>query len=453
MVWRETLAESPQPPSATSLARTAPITSGPVESGGSHTGGDLPDDPEGRDRDEVESPQRGWLPPEDRLWRHPSEVARLGLPEPLPPLLGGGSAHRRHAVTRRSSLVAGVMGAAALATTVAVVLTIVDTETNSTLVRARSVEGSAPITASTTAMTSKTDMTTVIGRDVTQLVDSIRPSLVDLQSPDANANAHWTGVVLPGGLVVTAASAVAGASQLDVVTSDGKRHRGQVIGSDAHAGVAVIGTDVEGAPAATFADEIVEPDDLVVAACLCTSQHSPSNPPVAAVGMVRRVGTGVALEGGPPLVNAIEAEMPVGQTSRGGVLLDGRGHVIGILDGQMSEGDDTIGVFVPAPLAEGVALELAQNHHVAHGWLGVVCSDDLGGGASVAAVMSGGPAQRAGLQPGDVVVAVGPHPVGSVADLQERLYVMPPGADAELVIERGTASMIMTVKLASSPGD
>jgi S1-C subfamily serine protease len=423
-----------------------------MEIGGSHTGGELPDDPEGRDLDEAGGSQRGWLPPEDRLWRHPSEVARLGLPEPIPPLLGDAPGQRRQVGARRPSLVAGVMGAAALATTVAVVLTIVDTEANSTLVRGPSTVGSA-LTASTTAMTSKTDMTTVIGRDVTQLVNAVRPSLVGLQSVHTSPTAHWTGVVLSGGLVLTAASAVAGASQLDVITSDGKRHRGQVIGSDAHAGVAVIDTHVGGTPAATFADEIVEPDDLVVAACLCTTERSSSTPPVAAVGMVRQVGTGVSLDGGTQLVNAIEAEMPIGQTSSGGVLLDGRGHVIGILDGQMNRGDDTIGVFVPSPLAEGVALELAQTHHVSHGWLGVVCTDSLGGGASVATVMSGSPAGQAGLQPGDVVVAVGAHPVDSVADLQERLYVMPPGAEAELAVERGTATMIMTVKLGSSPRD
>ena len=73
--------------------------------------------------------------------------------------------------------------------------------------------------------------------------------------------------------------------------------------------------------------------------------------------------------------------MPLGPTSWGGVLLDSHGRVIGILDGQMNLGNDTIGLFVPAPLAEGVALELAQTHRVDHGWLGVECSRPVKPGA------------------------------------------------------------------------
>ena len=111
--------------------------------------------------------------------------------------------------------------------------------------------------------------------------------------------------------------------------------------------------------------------------------------------------------------------MPLGPTSWGGVLLDSHGRVLGILDGQMSLGNDTIGLFVPAPLAEGVALELATTHRVDHGWLGVKCVDPLATsanptarGAEVAAILPGSPALKAGLEPGDVVMAVGDPPRG-----------------------------------------
>ena len=95
-----------------------------------------------------------------------------------------------------------------------------------------------------------------------------------------------TGVVLPGGeLVVTAASAVAGISQLDVVTASGKRMRGQVVGSDAHSGVAVISTTGGLAPA-TFADEDVKPSDIDIVACLCA--QAPSSGPVRRARRRRR---------------------------------------------------------------------------------------------------------------------------------------------------------------------
>jgi serine protease DegQ len=416
-----------------------------MDIGGPFTGGDVPEDPNDEERG---SPPRGWLPPEDRLWRHPSEVARLGMPNPVPPLFESGPGPHVFSRPRRGSLVAGVVGAAALATTVAVLLALVDTERGAAPPRPPT-GGQARVTAQTTALSKVTAMTALIGPDVTDLVDAVRPSLVEL-SPVHTATPHATGVVLSGGFVVTAASAVAGLSQLDVFTLDGKRHHGDVIGSDANAGVAVIATADVVAPAATFADEVVQPHDFVVAACLCAGRQS--SPAAASVGMVRQVGTGDTLAGGTTLVNVIEAEMPLGHASSGGVLLDGHGRVIGILDGQTSKDNDTLGVFVPAPLAEGVALELAKSHRVVRGWLGINCTDDLVGGATVASIKSGSPAQEAGLEPGDVVVEVASHPVSSVADLQERLYTMPPGQDVQLVVERGTSTVVMTVKLASAPG-
>src|SRR5579864_8351882 len=396
---------------ATSLAQGSPVTSGTMERGGPFTGGDIPEDPEAGD-DGAGAVQRGWVPPEDRLWRHPSEIAGLGPPRPTPPFFetGAGGWHRRR--SPRASLAAGVVGAAAIATTIAVVLAFVDTKGTTTSLKTESPGGSDMITAATTSLTSMP----VVGHDVTRLVASVRPSLVGLEPLNATGPAHMTGVVLPGGdLVVTAAAAVAGAVELEVVTAQGKRLRGKVVGSDAHSGVAVISTE-GGLTPATFADEEVKPNDLDIVACLCSREKSSSTSPApaaAAVGMVQEVGTAVALVDGPNLVNVIEAEMPLGPTSWGGVLLDSHGSVIGILDGQMSAGNDTIGVFVPAPLAEGVALQLAKTHQVSHGWLGVVCADQAPRGASVTKILPGSPASKAGLKPGDVVVAVGTHGVSS----------------------------------------
>ena len=419
--------------------------------GDSFTGGELPGEPEGhREGDEAGAPQRGWLAPEDRLWRHPSEVGRRRMPPTLPPLFDSRHERRQRRRARRASLAAGVMGAAALATLAAVVLSAFDSESTSTTAGGGATR--TPKAAATTVMT--TGVSTVIGSDLMQVVDSVRPSLVGLEPTGSQKPARMTGVVLPGGaLVVTAAAAIAGRSQLDVVTADGKRRRGTVVGSDAHAGVAVIAT-AGGLSPATFADETVQPDDLVVAACLCTgtaTSPSPETPAAAAVGMVRQVGTGVSLDGGPPLVNAIEAETPLGPMSWGGVLLDGRGRVIGILDGRTSAGSDTLGIFVPSPLAEGVAMELATTHRVEHGWLGVVCTDGDATGATIASILPGSPAVGAGIVPGDVVVAVGAHQVTSVADLQERLYTVAPGSAVQLVVEHGSTSTVMTVKLAATP--
>jgi len=428
-----------------------------MERGGPVAGGENPEDPDGFG-DDAGCAQRGWLSPEDRLWRHPSEVSGLGLPRSTSSYFGPGVDRGHHRRPRGAALAAGVVGAAALATTLAVVLTFIDSKGTTTASTVEGGAGLSTISASTTSLTSMP----VVGHDVMQLVASVRPSLVGLEPVNASGPTRMTGVVLPGGeLIVTAASAVAGASQLDVVTASGRKMRGQVVGSDAHSGVAVISTDGGLAPA-TFADEDVQPDDLDIVACLCTASvpsSSSAAPAAAAIGMVEDVGTGMALDGGVDLVNAIEAEMPLGPTSWGGVLLDSHGRVLGILDGQMNLGNDTIGLFVPAPLAEGVALELAKTHRVDHGWLGVQCTDPVTSGvgqptqgAEVTTILPGSPASKAGLEPGDVVVDVDAHRVGSVADLQERLYTVPPGTTVRLQVERGTGERVVPVTLADSPG-
>ncbi|HTZ08938.1 MAG TPA: S1C family serine protease [Acidimicrobiales bacterium] len=413
-----------------------------MDAGGTFAEGELPDDPAGLDDDEVGP--RGWLPPDDRLWRHPSEVGRLGPPRRVPSLFDTvvGWPPRR---VRGGALTAGVVGVVAMAATVAVVLSVVDTSSGgSPLSAGRDVASGVEV--------STTSMTTVgLSRDVMQLVDAVRPSLVDLVPTGAGDEAGMTGVVLPGGdLVVTAASAVAGASHVDVVTANGRRRRGVVVGTDAGSGVAVVSTAGGMAPA-TFADEDIQPDDLAVVACLCRTAAAVPVGASAGVGMVTEVGTGVAV-GGTDLADAIEAELPLGPSSRGGVLLDSRGRVIGILDGTTSSGDDPMGVFVPAPLAESVALELAQTHHLDHGWLGIVCSDQPGAaGATVTEFLPGSPAAAAGLRSGDVVVAVGPHPVASVADLQQHLYADPPGTTVQLSVVRGEDPLHVSVTLASAP--
>jgi len=422
------------------------VTSAPMDTGESFTPGDLPEEPEGAD-EEPDGLLRGWLPPEDRLWRHPSEMA--GEPARTGPMgsagisdddAGGSTRVRSH----RTTVTVGVVGVATLAVAAAVVLSLLDAPGTTTVVRS----------ASGNRVVATTSMTTLaFGHDVSALIAAVRPSLVRLEPVGRSGAELTTGVVLPGGdLVLTAASAVAGASQLEVVTADGRRRRGTVVGTDAQSGVAVVSTGGGMVPA-TFAEEDVQPDDLAIVACLCTRHAPPPGPPEADVGMVTQVGTGVALDGGPTLVNAIEAEWPLGPTSWGGVLLDGRGQVIGILDGQANDGGDTLGVFVPAPLAESVALELAQAHRIDHGWLGIVCSDQGTQGATVTAFLPGSPAAAAGIRVGDVLEDIDAHAVSSVADVQERLYTMAPGTTVYLTVRRGGDGTTLPVTLAPSPAN
>jgi S1-C subfamily serine protease len=266
-----------------------------------------------------------------------------------------------------------------------------------------------------------------------------------------------TGIVLPGGdLAVTAAAAVGKASRVQIVTSSGQHRWVRVLGRDPHSGIAVVSTG-GGLTPANFADGDVEPGELTIAACLCGSAAvaaaaAADFPAAVAVGEIRKVGASVTLSSGTDLVDTIEADMPLGPAPWGGVLLDGRGQVVGVLDARTTTVTGRTGLFVPATLAVGVARELASSHKVEHGWLGIKCTDmPNDGGARITAIMAGSPAAAAGLHQGDVVEAVDLQRVNSLADLQASLYTSPPGTSVSLLLDRSGQDVVTTMTLAGSP--
>lgn len=411
--------------------------------------GEFQDDPDESAMDEETSPSAWLPPPEDRLWRHPSEIARHGQPQggaPGPPLR-----LRTTGRERRIALTAGVVGVAAVATVVVVAFSLADPQggASTSHILASTVETSLVTSSSTTEVLS------VTAPHVSKMLDQLTPSLVAI-GPATGTTARMTGVVLPGGnLAVTAAAAVGRASKVEIVTSSGQRRRVAVLGTDPHSGIAVVGTG-GGLSPATFAANVVEPGELAIAACLClaaaTAKSKAANATIAALSEIRKVDTSAKGSGGTSLIDTIEADMPLGPAPWGGVLINGQGEVVGILDGQQKAAQGGAGVFVPAGLAVAVADELATTHTVTHGWLGIQCADVAGGGgAQITSVMAGSPAATAGLDPGDVVEAVDSEPIDSLADLQASLYTSLPGTAVKVTLVRSGQDLTTTMTLAGSP--
>jgi putative serine protease PepD len=314
---------------------------------------------------------------------------------------------------------------------------------------------STPVVASATNVSLVTGLgaTSITSPLVDRMVAALRPSLIAIGPADGEGSMHMTGIVLPGGdLAVTAASAVGRAKRVEIVTSTGARRQVRVLGSDPHSGIAVVSTG-GGLVPAPFAEGDVVPGELAIAACLCGSAVADAaDDPDVAVGEIREVGTGVTLSSGTGLVDAIEADMPLGPAPLGGVLLDGQGQVVGVLDARETTTTGHTGVFVPASLAVAVGHELATTHKVEHGWLGIKCTDAPNeGGARITAIMAGSPAASAGLHQGDIVEAVDAHPIDSLADLQATLYTSPPGTAVSVMLERSGQGMMTTMTLAGSP--
>lgn len=410
-----------------------------MEGNGPFNFGDFPDDPEEAAPDD-DTARPTWLPPEDRLWRHPSEVAQFGHPQgtsapfPLP--------QRPTRRDRRFAVTIGVFGVVALATTAVIAFTHADSPGVATIAH--------PVTVADTSVVTEPAVTASV---VVRMVANLRPSLVAIGPADGSRTPHMTGIVLPGGaLAVTAASAVGTARHVDIVTSSGQRRRVRVLGRDLHSGIAVVSTG-GGLTPAPFDNGSVQPGELAITACLCVGTAALTDPPTAAavVGEVSKVGTSAEV-GSTGLVDTIEAAMPLGPAPWGGVLLNGQGLVVGILDAREGASTGGSGLFVPASLAVAVANELATLHKVKHGWLGITCSDVPDeGGAMITSIMAGSPAASAGLHKGDVVEAVDSEPVDSLADLQASLYTSPPGTAVQVMLVRSGQDVLTTMTLAGSP--
>ena len=142
-----------------------------VETGGPFNFGDFPNDPDdAAHEDDVPAP--AWLPPEDRLWRHPSEVARHGQPQGGSPPAGIGLPTLRR--DRRFAVTVGVVGAAAVATAVVVAFTVTNTP------------GVKPATLAVASATNVSLATAPVATGITsplalQMVEALRPSLVAIR--------------------------------------------------------------------------------------------------------------------------------------------------------------------------------------------------------------------------------------------------------------------------------
>ena len=444
-----------------------------MDGGGSQTFGDPPEEPgAGRPADTGASegvapfgdpdwpdelPMRGWVAPDDRLWLHPSELAKRAA--------GGGSPHSGHVRSRSSAGAVGAVGAAAVAAAVVAVFAL--SNAGAPISPTLGPGGSPGVPAVSAAAATVTSLATEApavpgpGTDA-RIMQRVRASLVQLIGTRSGSPAAVTAAVMPGGSVaVTAASVVAGMTGLEAVTFDGRKVPAHLVANDPYAGVALVDLGATLPPAA-FADEPVWPGESAYEACLCGGQPAGASGSMQSQpATVVSVGTAATMEDGQPLLDTIGAAPALGQPAAGGVLIDGAGRVIGISEGVLPDQLDAeagsaappASVFVPSSLALAVANRMVGTAPMTHGWLGITAANAPGGecGAQVVSVMPGSPAAAARITVGELVVAVDDRAVCSLADLQERLYVTDPGQQVRLDVESATGTHTVSAWLTPLP--
>ncbi len=382
---------------------------GPEEGGG--TGSDGP-----------ESPQRGWIDPDDRLWRHPSEVA--GPPTGAPLLLNVPPRQSHRGVVM---VLVGVVAVMAVAAWVVVLLSPASQHP-------LAVDGTDDTVADGSVSTLAGAQNTVPAA-----AQTAGHSMVELQATTPHGTVSLVGVaVAEGGVVATTADVLRGVQRLVMIGPDGKREPASVMAMDKSSDIALVNVP-EDLPVAPFADDTAldsgTPD--------LTLSYVPAGGRAIALhctpGSVTAVGASIAQgpAGGMP---SIASSAPAPTVTGGQPLLTASGEVLGILydpdPGTTSAGT----TFLPSDLVVGVADDLRSRDRVVHGWLGMMGADaPNGGGAKVENVEAHGPSVDR-LAPGDVIVAVNAMPVHTMAELRGRLYVLPPGTSIALSVRGGSGA-------------
>jgi serine protease Do len=269
-------------------------------------------------------------------------------------------------------------------------------------------------------------------------------------------------VVTKDGYVLTNNHVVDGADKIQVDLTDGRSFEARVVGTDQPSDLAVLKIPASGLTTLPVGDsEKARVGDVVLAVGQTVTMGIIS-------GKGRATGSGNG-----SFEDFIQTDAPINQGNSGGALVNTDGELVGINSQILSPSGYNIGIgfAIPASMAQNVMQQLIASGHVRRGMLGVTVqgvnadlAKSLGLGAAHGAIVSdvtaGSPASKAGLQAGDVILALNGRPVDTSNDLRNHIAPLGPGATVNLRVLRdgrerevtAVLSELQTEKAAAAPG-
>jgi serine protease DegS len=253
-------------------------------------------------------------------------------------------------------------------------------------------------------------------------------------------------IVSDEGYMLTNHHVIEGADEIKVVLANGQSVDVSVVGSDAESDVAVLKIDSNTplSPIPIGHSGTQQVGDVVLAI---------GNP--FGVGQTVTMGivsaTGRSHLGISTFENFIQTDAAINPGNSGGALVNARGELIGINTAIFSKtgASHGIGFAIPFDLAEGIMNQLIETGRVVRGWIGIQGQDmtdklaeafslKIDTGVLVTGIMEDGPANKAGLHPGDVITKVDTTEVQNSQDLMQRIAGQPPGSRLEISGWRGS---------------
>jgi serine protease Do len=283
---------------------------------------------------------------------------------------------------------------------------------------------------------------------------------VPRQAPEQREQGLGSGVIMtPDGYILTNNHVVDGATDIRVTLSDKREFKATVVGKDPRSDIAVLKIDATNLPCITVGDSSkVQVGDyaLAVGDPFGVGQ-------TVTMGIVSATGrTHLGIE---EYEDFIQTDAPINPGNSGGALVNDRGELIGIntaIIAHGSEGNQGIGFAIPANQARNVMEQIVKNGRVMRAYLGIVpqdvtpaiasaFADKNTSGALVGDVSPASPAQKSGIERGDIILEVNGKPVTDANALRMTISMMAPGTDVNLKVLRNGATRDLSVKLGELP--
>ncbi len=281
----------------------------------------------------------------------------------------------------------------------------------------------------------------------------------DDNEPQQSSSLGSGVIVSKDGYILTNHHVVESADQIEVLLSDGRHATARVVGTDPETDLAVIKVDLAGnLPAITFGhSEQAHVGDVVLAV---------GNP--FGVGETVTMGIISALKrshlGLNTFENFIQTDAAINPGNSGGALVDTDGNLIGINSAIYSPSGGSLGIgfAIPVSTAKKIMEQIIQSGSVTRGWIGVAVQDltpelaesfKLGDiqGVLISEVVRGGPANKAGVKPGDILTMVDGKPLPDSNSMLETISAIPPGKVVPLKLMRNQSEVLVQVKVGKRP--
>ncbi|PHV17124.1 2-alkenal reductase [Janthinobacterium sp. BJB1] len=272
-------------------------------------------------------------------------------------------------------------------------------------------------------------------------------------------NSLGSGVIVSHeGYVLTNNHVVEGADEIEVVLTDGRKAPARIVGLDPETDLAVIKIKLDKLPAIVLGQsEQARVGDVVLAI---------GNP--FGVGQTVTMGIISALGRNNLHINSfenfIQTDAAINFGNSGGALVDTRGNLIGINTAIYSQSGGSVGIgfAIPVSTAKTVMEAIIKDGHVVRGWIGVETQDitpeladsfslQRSSGAMIAGVVRNGPADKAGIVPGDILLTVEGKPVGDTTEMLNLIAQLPPGGKARMTVLRKNREAALDVVVGKRP--